>query len=366
MREGLITSFYLHDDPELPAAWAPWFSHEYLAYFAVRALDGLASLPTVPVKPDPRYGRVFWPVGPKHVDLYKESYRDLQRLDPLWTFDYRRRNGDYAVKPPAGKRIEPWKVVVIYSTEPDLDLDCDLNLHKNQTVTGGSHGWRHMQFRLLGSKFGIARESFRTSRDFARLAFENGNDYWGWRHLSRATHYLADLGNPFHVKALPLPFLIRKLSSSKELFRIVSAVHQGYEIYVERRFREGFPPFKQALMEGAREGGESGADVQAHLGGYVRRARKRHDPIFRFFLDRYGEALIEAFGAMDRNSPLDAAAQTNRCSAGAARVLFGEAGRPALDVLDGPTAELLFDVGRMLGMLLTQEEPLRAPAKPAR
>ena len=83
-------------------------------------------------------------------------------------------------------------------------------------------------------------------------------------------------------------------------------------------------------------------------------------------LYRHIEGSIEAFGAMDRNSPLDAAAQTNRCSAGAARVLFGEAGRPALDVLDGPTAELLFDVGRMLGMLLTQEEPLRAPAKPAR
>ncbi len=121
-------------------------------------------------------------------------------------------------------------------------------------MTGGSHGWRHMQFRLLGKTFGIAPESFRMNMNFARMSFESDNEYWGWRYLSRCAHYLADLGNPFHVKALPNKLLLKNLFSSQKLFTIVSSVHQSYEVYVERRFREGFPSFKEALLRGAREG----------------------------------------------------------------------------------------------------------------
>lgn len=165
----------------------------------------------VPIKTNPVLNNTNWPIGAKHVDLYKESYRKYGQLDPLWSFSYSERNGEFGLDPPLGKTVEPWKVLVIYSTEPDLHPDCDLELHKNQKITGGSHGWRHMQFRLLGMTFGIAPESFRMHMNLAETAFEIGNDYWGWWYLSRCAHYLADLGNPFHVKALPASFLIKKL-----------------------------------------------------------------------------------------------------------------------------------------------------------
>jgi hypothetical protein len=352
--------FYLHDDPNLPKAWAPWFSHEYIAYFSVQAIERLMSLPPVAVKPNPHIGDQNWPIGPKHVDLYKENYREVRQLDPLWSFSYAERNGEFALEPPSDKTIEPWKVLVIYSTEPDLQPDCDLDLHKNQKITGGSHGWRHMQFRLLGMKFGIAQESFQMHMNLAKAAFESGNNYWGWRYLSRSAHYLADLGHPFHVKALPGSFLIKKLFSPHELFKIVSAVHQSYEVYVERRFREGFPAFKQALLNGACEGQGAGLlDVQAELHVYIKQAEKKHNPIFRFFLDQFGQELIDAFRQMDRDSQLDAATQTNRCSADAARVIFKEANLPALDFLDRITGEILFDVGRMLGALFNSFSSLR-------
>jgi hypothetical protein len=99
--------------------------------------------------------------------------------------------------------------------------------------------------------------------------------------------------------------------------------------------------------------------VQAELRAYIKQAEKRHNPIFHFFLDQFGQDLIDAFQKMDPKSDLDAATQTNRCSADAARVIFKEANLPALAFLDRITAEVLFDVGRMLGALFDSFSSLR-------
>ncbi|MGD0278619.1 MAG: hypothetical protein ABSC11_04880 [Smithella sp.] len=346
--------YYLHDDPRLPSAWAPWFSHEYITYLSVQAIDTLMALPQVAVKSNPNISSECWPIGHKHIDLYKENYSEVRKLDPLWSFSYSQRNGEFGVEPPLDKTIEPWKVLVIYSTEPDLNPDCDLDLHKNQKMTGGSHGWRHMQFRLLGKTFGIAPESFRINMNFAKMSFENGNDYWGWRYLSRSAHYLADLGNPFHVKALPNRFLINNLFSLKKLFTIVSSVHQSYEVYVQGRFREGFPSFQEALLRGSREGQAAKSPVNELLGSYMHLAKERHNEIFFFFLDQFGRELINVFEKMNPDSHLDAATQTNMCAADAAKVIFRNHNLPALNFLDKITEEILFNVGKMLGILFSR------------
>jgi hypothetical protein len=336
----------------MPLAWAPWFSHEYITYFSVQTIDGIMTLPQVQVKPKPDFNNKNWPIGPKHINLYKESYKEYRKLSPLWSFAYHERNGEYSITPPENKTIEPWKILVIYSTEPDLNPDCDLYLHKNQKITGGSHGWRHMQFRILGRTFGIAPKSFRLNMNFAKMAFEAGNDYWGWRYLSRSAHYLADLGNPFHVKALPGRFVIKNLFSSRKLFKIASSIHQSYEVYVERRFREGCPSFKEALMQGALNGQAEKCPVVELLNSYIRVAKKRHNKIFYFFLNQFGEELIHAFQKMDTNPHLDVAEQTNMCSTDAAKVIFQNSHLTALNFLDKITADIFFDVGRMLGTLL--------------
>ncbi len=347
------SDYYLHDDPRMPSAWAPWFSHEYITYFVVQALDNLMGLPPVPVQPKPDVEKDCWPVGPKHIDCYKESYREDRNLPLLSSYSYAERNAQYSVEPPVEKTIEPWKILVIYTTEPDLNPDCDLYLHRYQKITGGSHGWRHMQFRVLGKKFGIAAESFRVHLDLAQKAFENNNDYWGWRYLSRCTHYLADLGNPFHVYAVPPLFLVRNLFSSNKLFQVLSAVHQGYEIYAERRFREGFPPFKEALLKGANIGQNERRDVLGDIKAYRHRAATQMKSIFYFFLDEFGQELINAFQKMDPDSHLDAATQTNMCSKDASKVIFKDIHLSSLSFLDAITIEILVDVGRMLGLLLS-------------
>lgn len=310
------------------------------------------TLPQVRVKPKPDSDSREWPVGPKHIDFYKESYREYRKLPPLSSFAYAERNAEYSVEPPEDKTIEPWKILVIYCTEPDLNPDCDLQLHRNQKITGGSHGWRHMQFRVLGKKFGTATGSVGAHINLARKAFQTGNDYWGWRYLSRCTHYLADLGNPFHVHAVPARFLIRNAFSSKKLFQILSAVHQSYEIYVERRFREEFPAFQEALIRGSQAGQKTSGHVHDEISSYRHQAVKRMSPLFYFFIEEFGNELIDVFGQMHQNPHLDASARLNMCSKDAVKVIFKDSHIPALDFLDRKTVDILFDVGRMLGTLL--------------
>ncbi len=355
-----MTERFLHDDPGMPAAWGPWFSHEYITYFALMGVPEIMHLKPVQVMPNPRLHDGRFPINPDHVDLYKEEYREVRRLDPSISFDYAQRNGEFSTEPPVQKSIEPWKILVIYSTEPDLLPDCGLDLHPYQKITGGSHGWRHMQFRLPGLTIGMAPESFCHHIRLAHKAFEIGNHYWGWRFLSRAAHYLADLGHPFHVKAAPPVFLLRHLLSARRMVHMLSAIHTGYEVYSEQRFRQGFAPFGDALITGAGEGRASGADVHAELDGYIRRARRRLNPIFRLLVRRFGPGLIDAYASVDPGGGTDVAAQTRACSADAARVFFREPDIRSLAYLDAVTTEILEDVGRMLGMLFAGFA--RAPA----
>lgn len=373
----------------MPLAWGPSFSHEYITYFSVQAVDKIMGLPPVQVKSKPDFNNhgyepqsklwniipsavrdcstnkfqftsflklgshnKKWPLGPKHIDLYKESYREYRALPLLSSYSYAERNAEYSKEPPEDKTIEPWKILVIYTTEPDLNPDCDLKLHPFQGITGGSHGWRHMQFRVMGKRFGAAAGSVHTHMAFAEKAFQSGNDYWGWRYLSRCTHYLADLGNPFHVYAVPTSFLIKNLFSSRKLFQILSAIHQSYEIYAERRFREGFPAFKEALLRGAHIGQNERRDVTMEIISYRHQAAKRMKSIFYFFLDEFGRELIDVFGNINQYSHLDAAAQLNMCSKDASQVLFQDSHLTSLDFLDRITVDILSDVGRMLGMML--------------
>jgi hypothetical protein len=350
--EVLTVEYYLHDDPRMEGAWGPWFSHEYLIYFAVQAVPDMLSLPPVPVRPRPGLSGIHWPLGPRHVDLYKEAFVPGEPLDLFEASEYGARNGGYADVAPTDRAIEPWKILVLYSTEPDLHPDCDLNLHRLQKITGGSHGWRHMQFNDLGVTIGAVSESFRKHREMALQSFCLGNDYWGWRYLSRATHYLADMGHPFHVCAAPRGYLIRNLLNFRELFKTVSALHTGYEVYSERRFREGLPAFKTALMVGARQGAMSCHGVDAELRGYMGRAKGRHAPIFHFMRRQFGRELIDVYGSVKHDGADDVSAQTKGCAGEAARVLFQERHLESLGFLDHATEAILREVGRMLGMLL--------------
>jgi hypothetical protein len=355
--QGAAVNYYLHDDPRMERAWGPWFSHEYITYFSAQPIRDVMGLPPVQVTGNPDGADPRWPLGPKHADIFKERFTVARDLDPMTAFEYGHRNGDFAAEVPENAFIDPWKVLVLYSTEPDLKPDCDLVLDSRQTITGGSHGWRHMQFRLLGMRCGVAVESFMHHRRIASLAFQNGNAYWGWRYLSRCTHYLADLGNPFHVSVVPAGMLVKNIFSRRRLLLMLTAAHHGYEVFVERRFREGQPSFREALLNGAAEGRELGGDPGPILATYIKTAERRMKPILHYFLDQFGKELTDVFMTMDRGSGVDASEQTRLCSGRAADVIFRERHRASLDFLDRATDGIFLDVGRILGALISGFAP---------
>ncbi len=347
--QNATNGLYLHNDSRLAHAWAPWFSHEYINYFSVNPLSWLMDLPAVKVLPNPGFNDRQ--NGPHHQDIFKESFKKTQNIDRFYAFDYENKNGVFSDTLPAHTEIEPWKVLVLYSIEPDLKLDCELDLGWSGKLTGGSHGLRHMQFTLLGKTIGVATTSLMYHVDASRKAFLMGNDYWGWRFLSRATHYLADLGNPFHIKVAPSRKMITMLSRPKRTFKILSAMHTGYEIYVQQRFRQEHAAFKEALSFGVRQGAQADKNFFEQVDAYKKQASDSLSPIFNCLMENFGNDLINAFEKMNKYPDMDAAKQTMMCSKDAAGVLFKKPDHQAIRFLDNITTDLLREVGIMMGML---------------
>ena len=66
---------------------------------------------------------------------------------------------------------------------------------------------------------GMMEDRVELFRGLSRLAFERGHPYWGWRFLSWSLHYLQDLTQPYHAKAVPhvgLGYYLRFAVSSSE------------------------------------------------------------------------------------------------------------------------------------------------------
>ena len=120
-----------------------------------------------------------------------------------------------------GEPIRAFEVLSTFSDEPDWGMDQDLFLVREYSygprpfgsATGvSSQAPFHMAFlhesRLAGIVLPRLAKSFMAERidiflALAKLAFEKGIDYWGWRFLAWAMHYLQDLTQPYHASAFP-------------------------------------------------------------------------------------------------------------------------------------------------------------------
>ena len=124
-----------------------------------------------------------------------------------------------------GEIIQAKDVLSTFSDEPDWGMDQDLfadaEYGYGACPFGSEHGPSsqaafHMAFLhenpLIMAVWPRLGRSFMEERiqlffALARLAFENGANYWGWRFTSWAMHYLQDLTQPYHARALPSPVL---------------------------------------------------------------------------------------------------------------------------------------------------------------
>ena len=339
--------YYLHDDPSIPRTFLPCFTHEYLTYFSVLP-SPIMNRPEVKVQPNPRFGD--WEVGPKHEDVYIEGGVKKRELDPFETFDCMEKNGDFPRDPPDAT-VAPWSILLYYCTEPDRNLDCDLNLHWTQKLTKGSHALRHMQFSYLGLPIGQLVKTFWYHVDAAGRAGKKGNEYWKWRFLARALHYLQDLGHPFHAKVAPTKEMLFGFFK-KGFFKRLSAAHNSYEVYTQYKFRQEDRRFKEALIQGSKEGLQSDIGFKKALKSYKKHAMNQLSPIYNTLLDTFGDELVAIYDVMDQYKDEDPAKQTLMAESNTQALIFKDEDHPALEYLEEITTSLIERVGFITGLFL--------------
>jgi hypothetical protein len=302
-------------------------------------------LPTTPPPDD------AWPVGPNHRDLYIEGAGRAVDVD-LRTTDCAARTVNYLAEP-SDQPVAPWQVLVLYSTEPDSELDMGLDLSRLQSFTKGSHGFRHMEFRLLGFKIGMLRETFMHHVAAAEHAFKIGNAYWGWRYLSRATHYLADIGHPFHVRVFPRKISPLIAMRPKRLLALLSSLHNAHEVFTEEMFRRESASLRDALLEGsARVSLEPATPFRRDVDAYYRDSERKATALFDLMRKTFGPGLTRIYDGMDEHGDLDLAKRTQFVEEAARSFIFQDPPRQGLTDLEAFTASLLGRVGQELGRLL--------------
>ena len=127
-----------------------------------------------------------------------------------------------------GDAVSIASVLATASDEPDFGMDVGLYTDNgsehgavyglghqpfgNPNLAYGSQAPLHMGFYHLDWLTRTAQpDLLRTLplwrinlyRDLARLAFDTGHDYWGWRFMGWAMHYIGDLTQPYHAEPLP-------------------------------------------------------------------------------------------------------------------------------------------------------------------
>ncbi|MBI5572724.1 MAG: hypothetical protein HY914_22460 [Desulfomonile tiedjei] len=122
-----------------------------------------------------------------------------------------------------GEAVKVSEIVSVFSDEPDWGMDQDLFRAESYgygpipfgTPTGhSSQACFHMAFLheppLLTAVLPRLKKSFLEERvrvflALAGVAFDERADYWGWRFTAWAIHYLQDVTQPYHARALPFP-----------------------------------------------------------------------------------------------------------------------------------------------------------------
>lgn len=127
-----------------------------------------------------------------------------------------------------GELVSPIYVMATATDEPDYGFDLGL-FEDNGTSWGQKYGFGEQSFGNPALEYGsqapfhmgFYHESWlvfaaapflkRTYVEYrihlyktlSEYAFSKGQDYWGWRFLGWATHYLNDLSMPYHTSVLP-------------------------------------------------------------------------------------------------------------------------------------------------------------------
>lgn len=228
-------------------------------------------------------------VKPLQSFLEKLSALHPELRDPWRWSDYLKINPkiDLNSLPPQFQRprLTPLEILTLASIDPDDGRDQDLFIRDEKgnpryaypdqkwfgVIKGpNSQAFRHIEkppFSILrpSSTFGfplrtLGEATQRTEIYFqaSQLAFALSEDYWGWRLLGGALHYLQDLHQPYHAGQITPGLLWGSLKALPDwgwktrgfmgtFAHLVANSHRFYEAYVEFPSPEKVPEKQKAF-----------------------------------------------------------------------------------------------------------------------
>jgi hypothetical protein len=237
MKGSLILSLFLI----LALSLFSWSGHDAITYFALK--DIIDNLRTEVQITDYSYEHLD--PGPYNPAVTFDDYlgsvivpeEDRGIFLPL-----------YENRPPVDDKAPAWQVLVVYSYEPDMGMDQQLDLSPFQFLGGGSQGMRHMDFRFAFLRIGEATNRVEHFTQLSRIAWNSGDPYWGLRFMARSLHYLQDIGQPFHTFPAPAIELTRFIFRPSKWMAVFMNYHYFYDFYLGYRLYREYEPFVQAIQ----------------------------------------------------------------------------------------------------------------------
>jgi hypothetical protein len=220
-----------------------WSGHDALTYYIIQdymnLLDKDVTITT--------YCYEMMETRNYNKNPYKSIYEDYCGTIAAPPEDEGLFNSVYPNPEPNGNTVPAWQILTVYSYEPDMGMDKGLDLSPYQFLTGGSQGWRHMEFRILFFRLGRVTDSVEYFTKLAKKAEEKDDNYWFYRFMARAIHYLEDSGMPYHTFPAPFFELLRLPFNYNKWLTIFSNYHFAFDNYAGYLLWEGYEPLVEAI-----------------------------------------------------------------------------------------------------------------------
>lgn len=181
-------------------------------------------------------GDVSWLSNPEFRQIEVTPYRYADAERSAYPTNFKPIYVDRLI----GEKTTAREILLRYVDEPDWGMDEGLQLSPLQGLAGGSKGYRHQRYYYLGGVLRVGDAHGRAAEFYrlTKLAFGQGDTYWGFRFLARSLHYLQDMGQPLHTR----PFRTRQLLgtglNATKVSILAANYHHYYEAWVADRLEK--------------------------------------------------------------------------------------------------------------------------------
>jgi len=135
------------------------------------------------------------------------------------------------VLPIQRREIPIWAIFLAYSSFPDNGMDYVEGSSFVDALIGPTQANRHGYLKVSFFEYMEGDKSFLHFMKMSKEAFKKGDEYWGYRFLAYAFHYLEDLMQPYHVRPGTVPELVQFVFDQR-IRKMLRNAHSAYDDYM--------------------------------------------------------------------------------------------------------------------------------------